>query len=235
MATAEFLDLRPLYFADRRFVAKEAVESRYADASKWLRALDKRRDLSVAARNQVLFDTVHLLADDWTEQKANAWNFINLADLDDPLAKLNTWRQTNQPVALAARSSGTRGPDEVLAALGKLVEEARSETYPTYAAFVRAEKDRRLEEGERFAEIEDYSRWFAKFRPYLALDLEFPAEMDDDAVEPAIQERIDFFLGRLPENSGLEHHYGQIARQFIDLKLARDMKLTAFKPAVSVV
>lgn len=48
--------------------------------------------------------------------------------------------------------------------------------------------------------------------------------MDDDAVEAAIQERLDFFVAPLPENSNLEFHYGQIARQYIDLKLVKDMK-----------
>jgi hypothetical protein len=224
MATAEFLDLRPLYFADRRFVAKvEDVELRFPEAGKWLRALNVRRDLSVAARNQVLFDAVHLLAGDWTEQKANDWNFVDLADLQKPLAALKTRRHW-RPVTSAFPPNGLSTPNEVLSELGTLVEKANAETHATYADFRLAEMQRRQQDGERFSEIEDYSLWFSRNRPYLALDLEFSPEMDDDAVEAAIQERLDFFVAPLPENSNLEFHYGQIARQYIDLKLVKDMK-----------
>lgn len=226
MATAEFLDLRPLYFAHRRFIAKEAAQARFAETSRWLRDLGRRTTLSLAARNQVLFDAVHILADDWSEQKANAWNFVDLADLDAPLAKLNALRHEQQDVDLKPHG-------ELIATLDRLVAEARAETPATYAAFVETETARRHQEGKHFSEIEEYSDWYSRFRSYLVLDLSFPDEMSDGEVEQAIEERIDFFLACLPENSGLEGHFRPIARQYIDLKLAQDMKKAAQRRAAA--
>lgn len=213
MAAAEFLNLRPSYFSDRRFVAKEALESRFGDVGKWLGALNKRRDLSVAARNQVLFDAVHLLSDDWSEDKANSWDFIRVGDLTTPLSALKS--------RMGQGSSDTS--EKVLSSLGRLVERALTETHSSFDAFKEAEMVRRRSAGERFGDIENYSLWFSTNRPYLTLDLSFPSEWDDNRVEKAIQDRVAFFLAALPEDSALECHYGEIARQYIDLMLLRDM------------
>lgn len=210
MSTAQLLDLRPLYFADRSFVARAAIESRLADASKWVGALKQRTNLSVAARNQVLFDVVHLLADDWTEPKANAWNFIDVDELQAPLEMM---RQNLKSPALAANSGS------FLADIDELIDKARKDTPQSYADFVAKETARRQKEGEHFTDIEDYTGWYARYRPYLALDLSLPPELDDDAVEELIQQRIDFFISPLPEHSGWDGHFGNLARQFIDLKL----------------
>ncbi len=214
MATSELLNLRPLYFADRRFVASEAPESRLADVGKWLGALKKRQDLSVAARNQVLFDAVHLLADDWSEEKANNWNFIDVGNLAARLPALK---------ARKAYGSSERSK-AILSDLDGLVERAKAETYPTFEEFRKAELYQRQKMGQRFADVEEFSRWFATNRAYLTLGLEFPPELDDDEVEARILDRIDFFLERLPENTALEPHFGEIARQHIDLELIQSLR-----------
>lgn len=202
-----------------KYVNLRQEDLRLSTAARWLGAVNKKAGASsVAARNFLVLDSVHLLKGDWPERRRDidAWDFTDIERLKtDYDSLLTATRATSQSTSKGDRK--TPSWHEVLGDLKLAVECVERDTYPNYEAFSRATENLGVVPGKDPADqMAAYEKWLRRFRSYLVLGIPWH---DVDKADSILDERIKFFLHRQDAKWGLEEYYrGRLLRYISDVR-----------------
>lgn len=140
----------------------------------------------IAQRNRLIRDAAQLAHNKWTDEGNDNWHFNQI----EPLSSV-----------VEAIPSGTSFV-EVKRLLKALLEDARQDSFDSFAGFEQASS------GLRFDDPEEFEAWMYPRLPYLTLDIS-GAEFDE------ITRRAEFMANRLQEGLDEDQRYLRVALNYL--------------------